>query len=77
MKNTTETSARCRPKTPCAAPMWKPADCDTITGALAAAAVLPSKPSMAAGLRAWRLGVWIPDGICGKKVVEVHQIEHG
>ena len=63
-------------------PYVETSDCDTITSVLAAAAVpaaavpaaavpaaavLPGKPSMAAGLRAWRLGVWIPDGISGKE----------
>ena len=44
-------------------PIWKPADCYTMTGAMDAAELLPGKPSVAVGLRAGPLPVWIRDCI--------------
>ena len=44
-------------------------DYDTMTDPLEAALVLSGKPSVATGLQACRLPVWLHDCICGKEVV--------
>ena len=39
--------------------------------------LLQRKPSVAAGLRAWRLAAWMRDCITGKKVVEATRTDLG
>ena len=46
-------------------------DYDTMTDSLEAALVLSGKPSVATGLQACRLPVWLHDCICGNEIIQL------
>ena len=54
--------------TPYTPDIWSPADCDTMTDRLRAAALMIEKRSKAAGLRAWPLPAWMLDCISGNQI---------
>lgn len=57
--------------------MWKPAGCYSMTDVRCPGDRPRENRNATAGLRAGPLPARIPDRICGKKIVEVHQVEQG
>lgn len=55
--------------------MWNPADSYAMTGSLPDAGLAPGRAQRSAGLMNARLPVWMPDPVCGKKVVEAFRID--
>ena len=54
-----------------------PTEFGTMTGPPNASGPSIAKPGRGAGLRAWPLPAWIPDCICGKKIVERVRVDLG